>query len=39
MKITPVFIWYDLWIGVYINRAKRRIYVMVFPTLGFQIDY
>lgn len=23
MKITPMFAWYDLWIGVYIDRKRR----------------
>lgn len=26
--------WYDLWVGAYWDREKRRLYVFLFPTLG-----
>lgn len=34
-KITPMFAWYDAWIGVYIDRDKRKVYVFPFPCFGF----
>lgn len=36
------FIWYDLWIGVYIDRKGRRVYVCPFPCIVLifkQINY
>lgn len=37
MTIKPIFAWYDLWIGVFYDRIKRKIYVLPLPCLGFVI--
>ena len=37
MKIKPMFAWYDLWIGAYVDMKEKCIYIMVLPTLGFTI--
>lgn len=39
MKIRPIFAWYDLWIGVFVDRPKRRVYVFPVPMLGIVIDW
>jgi len=39
MKIRPMFAWYDLWIGVFIDTKKKRFYVFPIPTLGFVVDW
>jgi hypothetical protein len=31
--------WYDLWIGMYWNSAKRRLYVLPVPCLGFYVEF
>lgn len=33
MRISLSFAWYDLWVGVFIDRRKRRIYVCPLPCL------
>lgn len=35
-KVTVKFLfaWYDLWVGVFIDRAKWAVYVFPIPTLG-----
>lgn len=38
MRITPFFRWYDLWVGIYIDREKRVIYMCFLPTLGIKIE-
>ena len=38
VKIEPIFAWYDLWVGVFIDRPKRRIYVFPVPCLGIVIQ-
>lgn len=39
MRIRPIFAWYDLWIGVFIDRGKRRVYFFPVPTLGIVIEW
>ena len=39
MRIRPVFAWYDLWVGVFIDTAERRIFVLPLPCLGVVIDW
>lgn len=39
MNITPIFAWYDIWVGVFIDRAKRRIYVFPVPMFGVVIQF
>ena len=35
-RIEPVLAWYDLWIGVYVDREKRIVYVLPLPCIGFR---
>jgi hypothetical protein len=39
MKIRPIFAWYDLWIGVFVDRPKRRVYVFPVPCFGIVIQF
>jgi hypothetical protein len=38
MSIRPIFAWYDLWVGVFIDRAKHRVYVFPLPCIGIVIS-
>lgn len=38
MKITPVFAWYDLWVGFFYDQKKRRLYVFPIPCFGFYVE-
>lgn len=33
MKPTLTFAWYDLWVGIFIDRHKRRVYICPLPCL------
>lgn len=37
-KIRFSFAWYDLWIGAYIDRKHKKLYICPFPTLLLTID-
>jgi hypothetical protein len=37
VKVHFIFAWYDLWVGIFIDRAKRKVYIFPFPTLGIVI--
>jgi hypothetical protein len=39
LGITPIFRWYDLWVGVFVDTTKKRIYVFPVPMLGFVFSY
>lgn len=39
MRVRFIFAWYDLWVGVFIDRAKRRIYVLPLPCVGIAVDF
>lgn len=39
LRIRPLVAWYDLWIGVFVDRPKRRLYVFLVPCLGLVIEW
>lgn len=39
VTITPFFRWYDLWVGVYIDRDNGACYVCPLPMVGIKILY
>lgn len=39
MEIELIFAWYDLWIGVFIDRQKSRAYVFPVPMVGLMISW
>lgn len=39
MTIEPLFAWYDLWVGAFWDRAKRKLYIFPVPCFGVVITF
>lgn len=39
MKITFLFAWYDLWVGIFYDKDKRKLYVLPIPCVGVIIHF
>jgi hypothetical protein len=39
VRVSPIFAWYDIWIGVFINTdpCKRAVYIFPVPMLGIKV--
>lgn len=37
--IRLIFAWYDLWIGAFWDRNKRRLYIFPVPCIGVVIQF
>lgn len=35
MSVKFLFAWYDLWVGVFWDASKRKLYVLPLPCIGF----
>ncbi len=38
MKVRPMFAWYDMWVGIFVDTAKRKIYIFPVPCFGVVIE-
>ena len=38
MRVSPVFAWYDLWVGAYWDRSHHRLYLMI-PMVGLVMQF
>lgn len=39
MSIKPLFAWYDIWVGIFWDRTKRRLYILPLPCVGVVIQF
>lgn len=39
MSIEFLFAWYDLWVGAFWDRQKKRLYILPLPCLGVVIHF
>lgn len=38
MTFRLIFAWYDLWVGVFYDRPRRRVYILPVPCIGLVIQ-
>lgn len=38
LRVRLIFAWYDLWIGVFIDRPKQRVFIFPMPCVGLVIE-
>ncbi|HUU54525.1 MAG TPA: hypothetical protein VMY87_06350 [Armatimonadota bacterium] len=38
-RVRIVLAWFDIWIGAYWNREKRRLYLFPIPCVGLRVDF
>lgn len=36
-KVDLIFAWYDIWVGIFIDKKKRVVYVFPIPMFGIKI--
>lgn len=39
IKFKLLFVWYDLWIGVYIDIGHKTVYINFLPTIVLRIKF
>lgn len=39
MTVKPIFAWYDFWVGLFVDRAKRRLYIFPVPMFGLVVEW
>jgi hypothetical protein len=39
LKINFLFAWYDLWMGIFIDQKKRKLYIFPVPMFGLVIYF
>jgi len=38
-SIKPLFAWYDLWVGIFWDSRKRKLYILPLPCVGVVIEF
>ncbi len=39
MRISVVVAWFDMWIGVFVDRRKNCVYVFPMPCVGLKLEF
>lgn len=39
IRVTPIVAWYDFWVGAYLDRSGKSLYVLPIPCIGFRLTW
>ena len=39
LRIRPMCAWYDMWIGAFYDKPRRRLYIFPVPCFGVRIEF
>lgn len=39
VRVWIIFRWYDLWVGIYKDPKRKRLYLFPVPMIGFVFDW
>lgn len=39
IKIKPIFAWYGIWVGAFIDKSKKCVYLFPFPCFGVMLEW
>lgn len=38
-SVKPIFAWYDMWVGIFWDSRKRKLYILPLPCVGVVIEF
>lgn len=39
LRIRPVCRWFDIWVGVYVDTNRKRLYILPLPCIGVYVQW
>lgn len=39
LRIRPLFKWFDMWVGIFVDTKQRRVYILPMPCIGVVIEW
>jgi hypothetical protein len=38
-SVKPIFAWYDVWVGIFWDSRKRKLYILPLPCVGLVVEF
>jgi len=38
-SVKPIFAWYDMWVGIFWDSRKRKLYILPIPCVGLVFEF
>lgn len=39
IRVRPIVAWYDMWVGVFVDTNKKKLYLLPIPCVGIVISW